>query len=147
MKQYEIFTDGACSGNPGPGGFGVLLRNKITGKEETLSGSDPHTTNNRMELLAVIFALEYILEPSEIDITTDSKYVHDGISVWLPNWKKRNWKTASGSPVKNIELWQRLEKATQKHKIIKWHWIRGHNGHRENEIADSLAREAIEKLK
>lgn len=146
MKQYEIFTDGACSGNPGPGGFGILLRDKLTGKEETLSGSEQHTTNNRMELLAVIFVLEYITEPSEIDLTTDSKYVHDGISVWLPNWKKRNWKTANGSPVKNIELWQRLEQAALKHKI-RWHWIRGHNGHPENEIADSLAREAIEKLR
>ena len=143
MKKVEIFTDGACRGNPGPGGFGALIRYKD--KEKCIKGAEKDTTNNRMELMAVISALEFLKESCEVSVTTDSKYVHDGISKWLPNWKKRNWLTADKKPVKNLELWQRLEVATLRHKI-HWHWIKGHTGHRENELADELARKAIDKL-
>lgn len=143
MKKVEIFTDGACSGNPGPGGWGVLLR--FNAREKLLSGAEDHTTNNRMELLAVIRALEQLKEPCEVDLTTDSQYVRKGITEWLLAWKKRNWRTADKKPVKNIDLWQELEAVAAKHKI-NWHWVRGHCGHRENEIADELARAAIEKL-
>ena len=143
MKKVEIFTDGACSGNPGPGGWGVLLR--YNGQEKVLNGAEPDTTNNRMELLAVIRALEQLKEPCDIDLTTDSQYVKKGITEWLIAWKNRNWHTAGKKPVKNIDLWQRLEELAVKHKI-NWHWVRGHNGHRENEIVDELARSAIEKL-
>jgi len=143
MKKIEIFTDGACSGNPGPGGWGVLLR--FNGHEKLLNGAEKHTTNNRMELMAVIKSLEQLREPCEVDLTTDSEYVKKGITEWLSGWKKRGWKTADKKPVKNKDLWQRLEEAAAKHKV-KWHWVRGHNGHRENEIVDELARGAIEKL-
>jgi ribonuclease HI len=143
MKKIEIFTDGACRGNPGPGGFGALIR--YQDKEKHIKGGEKYTTNNKMELMAVISALESLKEPCEVIVTTDSKYVHNGIVEWLPNWKKRNWKTAGNKTVKNIELWQRLENAIAPHKV-HWHWIKGHNGHRENEIADELARSAIDEL-
>lgn len=143
MKKIEIFTDGACRGNPGPGGFGAIVRYKD--KEKHINGAEKHTTNNRMEMMAVISALEFLKESCEVDITTDSKYVHNGIVDWLPGWKKRNWLTADKKPVKNQELWQRLEEAVSRHKV-RWHWIKGHSGHKENELADELARSAIDKL-
>ncbi|WP_197722054.1 ribonuclease HI [Sulfuriflexus mobilis] len=143
MTHVEIFTDGACRGNPGPGGWGALLR---YGKEEkTLKGSERETTNNRMELMAAISALESLKRPCKVDLTTDSKYVMHGITEWMVNWKKRNWKTASRQPVKNVDLWQRLDAATQRH-AINWHWVKGHNGHVENERADELANQAIEEM-
>ncbi|WP_409929513.1 ribonuclease HI [Sulfuriflexus sp.] len=141
--RVEIFTDGACRGNPGPGGWGALLR--YAGKEKTLRGGERLTTNNRMELMAAISALEELKRPCKVELTTDSKYVMQGITEWLENWKKRNWKTASRQPVKNVDLWQRLDAATQRHEI-NWHWVRGHNGHPENERADELANEAIDAM-
>lgn len=141
--RVEIFTDGACRGNPGPGGWGALLR--YAGKEKTLRGGERLTTNNRMELMAAISALEELKRPCKVELTTDSKYVMQGITEWLANWKKRNWKTASRQPVKNVDLWQRLDAATQRHEI-NWHWVRGHNGHPENERADELANEAIDAM-
>ncbi len=140
----EIFTDGACSGNPGPGGWGAVLRFK--GLEKELSGSERSTTNNRMELMAAIIGLEALKRPSKVQLTTDSTYVKNGISQWIKAWRARGWKTAGGKPVKNVDLWQRLEKAQQPHKV-DWHWVRGHDGHPENERADQLAREAIKKLR
>jgi len=140
----EIFTDGACSGNPGPGGWGAVLRFK--GLEKELSGGDRNTTNNRMELMAAIAGLEALKRPSKVQLTTDSTYVKNGISQWIKAWKARGWKTADGKPVKNVDLWQRLEKAQQSHKVA-WHWVKGHSGHPENERADQLAREAINKLR
>jgi len=139
-QLVEIFTDGACSGNPGPGGWGALLRWKDHEKE--LSGYEPDTTNNRMELMAAIVALESLKRPLEIKLYTDSVYVKDGITKWLAGWKKRGWKTASNSPVKNQDLWERLDAARQIHQI-DYIWVRGHNGHVENERVDQLAREAI----
>ncbi len=139
----EIYTDGACRGNPGPGGWGVLLRYK--GKEKTLYGGEPETTNNRMELTAAISALESLTRHCRVQLTTDSRYVMDGITKWLPNWKKRGWKTADKKPVKNVELWQRLDAAASKHKV-DWHWVRGHTGHPENELADELANQAIDEM-
>ena len=139
--QVDIFTDGACSGNPGPGGWGAILRFKTIEKE--LSGYNEDTTNNRMELTAVIEALKAIKKDCAITIHTDSKYVMDGVKEWMPNWKKNNWRTTNKkSPVKNIELWQELDVLLQKYKI-KWVWVKGHNGHAENERADQLARGAI----
>lgn len=143
MDKVEIFTDGACRGNPGPGGWGALLR--YNGTEKTLKGSEKDTTNNRMELLAAINALEALSRPCDVELTTDSKYVMQGITEWLANWKKRNWKTAAKKPVKNVDLWQRLDAATQQH-TIDWHWVRGHTGHPENERADELANEAIDEM-
>jgi ribonuclease HI len=140
----EVFTDGACSGNPGPGGWGALLRYK--GVERELSGAESDTTNNRMEMMAAIAALEAITRPSRIILTTDSTYVRDGITKWIIGWKRRNWKTAGKKPVKNVDLWQRLEAASAPH-AIEWHWVRGHSGHAENERADTLAREAITTMK
>ena len=137
MKKIEIFTDGACSGNPGPGGWGAVLRFNGTTKE--LSGGEALTTNNRMELLAAISALEALREPCEVDLHTDSKYVMDGISKWIFGWKKNGWRTADKKPVKNGELWQALDAARARHKVI-WHWVKGHAGHPENERADELAR-------
>ncbi|MBD3635464.1 MAG: ribonuclease HI [Methylophaga sp.] len=143
MDHVEIFTDGACSGNPGPGGWGAILRARGTEKE--LSGSEKQTTNNRMEMMAVIAALEALKRPCRVTITTDSQYVMKGMTEWLPGWKAKNWKTAARKPVKNAELWQRLDKAIAPHKV-KWEWVRGHNGHPENERADELAVAAREKL-
>ena len=148
MKKIVIFTDGACSGNPGPGGWGVLLRFERDGKihEKKLSGSEADTTNNRMELTAAIKALESLKEPCVVDLTTDSQYVKKGITEWLANWKKNNWKNSARKPVKNDDLWKRLDELVNIHKI-KWHWVRGHNGHLENEIVDQLATAAIIKTK
>ena len=143
MAEVEIFTDGACKGNPGPGGWGALLRYGEVEKE--LWGAEAQTTNNRMELMAAIQALESLKRPCSIALTTDSVYVKSGITEWLPNWKKRGWKTAAKKPVKNADLWQRLDKAVQRHRV-SWHWVKGHNGHAENERADQLANRAIEEL-
>lgn len=139
-KTIDIYTDGACSGNPGPGGWGSVLLWGDHRRE--LSGGEPDTTNNRMEMLAVIRAVEALKRPSAINLYTDSVYVMKGITEWLPNWKKRNWRTASRQPVKNVELWQQLEAALQPHQV-KWHWVKGHSGVPENERADELARMAI----
>lgn len=139
----EIFTDGACRGNPGPGGWGALLRFK--GKEKTLSGAESMTTNNRMELMAAIVALETLTRPCRVSVTTDSQYVRQGITEWLANWKRRDWKTADRKPVKNVDLWQRLDEAAARHQV-EWHWVRGHTGHPENEQADALANQAIDEM-
>ena len=143
MDKVEIFTDGACSGNPGPGGWGAILRSK--GVEKELSGSEKESTNNRMEMMAVIAALEALSRHCDVVITTDSQYVMKGMMEWLPDWKKRNWKTAAKKPVKNVDLWQRMEKAAQGHSL-NWEWVRGHQGHPENERADQLAVAAREKI-
>ncbi|MCL4138895.1 UNVERIFIED_CONTAM: hypothetical protein GTU68_050720 [Idotea baltica] len=143
MDHVELFTDGACSGNPGPGGWGAILRTK--GTEKTLSGGEKDTTNNRMEMMAVIAGLEALQRQCSVKITTDSQYVMKGMMEWLPNWKKRNWKTAGKKPVKNVDLWQRLEKAVQAHQV-EWEWVRGHQGHVDNERADQLAVAAREAL-
>jgi len=139
----EIFTDGACRGNPGPGGWGALLR--FGGKEKSLYGGEVETTNNRMELMAAIKALQALTRPSDVVLTTDSKYVMQGITEWIVNWKKRGWKTANKKPVKNVDLWQILDEEIQIH-TIKWAWVKGHSGHRENEIADDLANKGIDAL-
>jgi len=139
----EIFSDGACRGNPGPGGWGVVLRYK--GHEKTLHGGEPETTNNRMELMAAIKGLEALSRRCKVEVTTDSRYVRDGITQWLPNWKRRGWKTAGKQPVKNRDLWQRLDELASKHDV-EWHWVRGHTGHPENEQADQLANLAIDEL-
>lgn len=139
MKQIEIHTDGACLGNPGPGGWGALLRHGKTEKE--ISGGEADSTNNRMELLAAIMALETLNSPCEVTLHTDSQYVQKGISEWLPNWVRRGWKTAAGAPVKNQDLWLRLQVAAQRHQVV-WKWVRGHAGHADNERVDKLARNA-----
>jgi ribonuclease HI len=141
-EVVEIFTDGACSGNPGPGGWGALLRIGATEKE--LSGYDPATTNNRMELMAVIESLRALKRPVTARVHTDSQYVQKGISEWIHGWKRRGWKTADRQPVKNADLWQALDALTVGHKI-EWLWVRGHAGHVENERVDALARQAIEE--
>jgi len=143
MADVEIFTDGACRGNPGPGGWGALLRHG--GHEKELCGGEALTTNNRMELMAAIRALESLKRPCSVQLTTDSSYVRNGIMEWLPNWKKRGWKTAAKKPVKNADLWQRLDRAVQAHRI-SWHWVKGHSGHPENEHADMLANRGIDEL-
>ncbi len=143
MKDIEIFTDGACRGNPGPGGWGVLLRYK--GKEKQLYGGEAHTTNNRMELLAAIRGLEAVREACQVDLTSDSQYVRKGITEWLQGWKAKGWKTAAKKPVKNKDLWLLLDAQAQRHQV-NWHWVKGHSGHRENEIADELANKGIEEL-
>jgi len=143
MDKIEIFTDGACSGNPGPGGWGAILRSK--GAEKELSGGEKDTTNNRMEMMAVIVALEALTRPCVVIVTTDSQYVMKGMMEWLPSWKKRNWLTAAKKPVKNVDLWQRMEKAAASHKL-DWVWVRGHQGHVENERADQLAVTAREQI-
>ena len=144
MPILEIFTDGACSGNPGAGGWGVILRYGTIEKE--MSGAEAETTNNRMELTAVIQALKALTRDCEIVIHTDSRYVMDGVQSWLPNWKKINWRTSNKkSAVKNIDLWQELDELLVKHKI-RWIWVKGHNGHPENERVDKLARDAIKNL-
>lgn len=142
-KIVEIFTDGACRGNPGPGGWGVLMR--YGDKERTLHGGEAHSTNNRMELMAAIQGLEALKEPCEVVITTDSQYVMQGITQWMAQWKRRGWKTADKKPVKNVDLWQRLDLAVQRHQV-RWEWVRGHTGHLENERADQLANRGIDEL-
>jgi ribonuclease HI len=142
-KLVTIHTDGACSGNPGPGGWGALL--EYAGHEKELSGAEPETTNNRMELMAAIRALEALKRPSKVRLVTDSVYVKDGVTKWIHGWKKNGWKTAAKKPVKNEDLWRRLDEATQRHDI-SWEWIKGHAGHAENERADQLARTAISTL-
>lgn len=144
MAIVEIYTDGACRGNPGPGGWGVLLR--YTDVEKTLHGAEEHTTNNRMELTAAIKGLNAILRPCEIHVVTDSVYVKNGITLWLENWRKRNWKGSNGKPVKNIDLWQQLDAAAKRHTAVTWEWVKGHSGHVENERADMLANLAIDEL-
>ena len=138
-----IYTDGACRGNPGPGGWGAILR--YNGHEKTLYGAEPMTTNNRMELMAAIQALESLKRPCRVRITTDSQYVQKGITEWLANWKKRGWRTAAKKPVKNVDLWKRLDAAVAAHDV-HWKWVRGHSGHPENELADTLANQAIDEL-
>jgi ribonuclease HI len=141
--ETEIFTDGACRGNPGPGGWGVLLR--FNGHVKTLYGAEAETTNNRMELMAAIKGLESLTRPCKVRLTTDSQYVMKGIQEWIDNWKRRDWKTAARKPVKNVDLWQRLDKIAREHDI-QWRWVRGHSGHPENEQADALANKAIDEL-
>ncbi|MZR61888.1 ribonuclease HI [Alcanivorax sp. DP30] len=138
-----MFTDGACRGNPGPGGWGVVLR--YGDKEKEMHGGEAETTNNRMELMAAIAGLEALRQPCEVVLTTDSRYVMDGVTRWMPNWKRRGWKTASRQPVKNVDLWQRLDAATQPHNI-DWQWVKGHSGHPENERADALANKGIDEM-
>lgn len=143
--KVDIYTDGACSGNPGPGGWGVVMRWKGTDKE--LSGSEPDTTNNRMELMAAIRGLEALKRGvGQVHLHTDSTYVKDGITKWIHGWKKNGWKTAAKKPVKNQDLWQRLDEALSDHEI-EWHWIKGHSGHPENERCDELARLAIQQMR
>ena len=136
----DIFTDGACSGNPGPGGWGAILRWR--GKERELWGGEPDTTNNRMEMTAAIRAIEAVKRPVKIRLHTDSTYVKDGITKWIANWKKKGWRTANRKPVKNMDLWQFLDEAAARHEV-EWHWVKGHAGHPENERADELARRGI----
>ena len=142
-KVVEIYTDGACKGNPGPGGWGVVLR--FNGVEKHLYGAEAETTNNRMELLAVIKALEALNRNCRVHITTDSQYVQKGITEWIANWKRRGWKTAAKKPVKNQDLWQQLDAAVSEHEV-EWAWVKGHSGHPENELADELANRGIEEL-
>lgn len=144
MKTVEIFTDGACRGNPGPGGWGALLR--YEGKEKSIYGGEKHTTNNRMELIATIRALESLKEPCQVNLTTDSQYVRQGITQWLANWKRNGWKTSAKKPVKNDDLWKLLDEQVKQH-TVEWHWVKGHSGHRENEMADALANRGIDELR
>ena len=149
MPQLFAYTDGACSGNPGPGGWGVLLlarEGEVVVKERTLCGGEADTTNNRMELLAAISALETLARPSDIVVVTDSAYVKNGVTGWIFGWKRNGWKTADKKPVKNVDLWQRLDEAQARHKV-EWRWIKGHAGHAENERADELAREGMAPFK
>jgi ribonuclease HI len=143
VKTVEIYTDGACRGNPGPGGWGAILR--YQSHEKHIKGAEGHTTNNRMELFAAIAGLRLLTEPTHVILTTDSTYVKKGMQEWIIQWKKRGWKTASKEPVKNQDLWEMLDMLTQKHRI-DWHWVKGHSGHAENEKADQLANEAIDEL-
>ncbi|MGA8171897.1 MAG: ribonuclease HI [Methylocystis sp.] len=136
-RRVNIWTDGACSGNPGPGGYGAILQ--FGDREKELSGGEPATTNNRMELMAAIVALETLTRPCAVDLHTDSQYVRNGVTQWLAGWKARGWKTADKKPVKNVELWRRLEEAFERHDVA-WHWVRGHAGDEMNERADALAR-------
>ncbi len=149
MPELFAFTDGACSGNPGPGGWGVLLQAKegeTVVKERELKGGEAETTNNRMELLAAISALEALERPSDITIVTDSAYVKNGIQGWIDGWKRNGWKTAAKKPVKNVDLWERLDEARRRHRV-NWEWIKGHAGHPENERADELARAGMKPFK
>jgi ribonuclease HI len=140
MKKVAVYTDGACRGNPGPGGWGAVLRFGDTEKE--LCGGEPETTNNRMEMTAAIRALEALREPCRVDLYTDSEYLRKGITEWLPNWRRRGWRTASRKPVKNQDLWEALVTATERHDVT-WHWVKGHAGHPENERADALANRGL----
>jgi len=142
-QPIEIFTDGACKGNPGPGGWGALLR--LGDNEKSLYGGELNTTNNRMELLAAIRGLEALKREATVILTTDSQYVMKGVCEWMPNWKKRGWKTASKQPVKNVDLWQQLDELVNQHQV-EWRWVRGHTGHRENEIADELANLGVQHV-
>lgn len=142
MKRVEIFTDGACKGNPGPGGWGALLR--MGRHEKELVGGEPHTTNNRMEMTAVISALNALIEPCEVTLHTDSRYVIDGITKWVGGWKKRGWVNASKQPVKNADLWHDLIEAVARHKVT-WEWVKGHAGHPENERVDRIASDEAER--
>lgn len=144
MKHIIIYTDGACSGNPGPGGWGALLQ--YNGHERELYGSEKESTNNRMEIMAAVEALRALKEPCIVDLYTDSIYVRDGISKWIDGWKYNGWKTAAKKTVKNMELWQALDDARQRHKVT-WHWIKGHAGHSENERVDALARQGVAQIK
>ncbi|MXQ08380.1 ribonuclease HI [Alphaproteobacteria bacterium GH1-50] len=149
MSALFAYTDGACSGNPGPGGWGVLLQARDGDrvlKERSLSGGEAHTTNNRMELLAAITALETLERPSRITVITDSAYVKNGVTSWIHGWKRNGWRTADKKPVKNDDLWQRLDEATGRHDVT-WEWVKGHAGHPENERADELAREGMAPFK
>ncbi len=149
MADLFAYTDGACSGNPGPGGWGVLMIAREDGqvvKERMLNGGEAHTTNNRMELLAAISALEALTRVSELTIVTDSAYVKNGVTEWIHSWKRNGWKTAGKAPVKNVDLWQRLDLAQARHKVV-WRWIKGHAGHAENERADELARAGMAPFK
>ena len=149
MPELFAYTDGACSGNPGPGGWGVLLIARdgdAVVKTRELSGGEPETTNNRMELLAAISALEALDRPSKITIVTDSAYVKNGITSWIHNWKKNGWRTSNKKPVKNVDLWERFDEATARHDV-SWEWVKGHAGHPENERADELARAGMEPFK
>ncbi|KFL35552.1 ribonuclease HI [Arenimonas donghaensis] len=143
-KSVEIHTDGACLGNPGPGGWAALLRHE--GRERELAGGERETTNNRMELMAAIMALEALKAPCDVELSTDSQYVQKGIGEWLPNWIRRGWKTAAGQPVKNQDLWVRLHDASKPHTVA-WKWVKGHAGHVENERVDRLARAEAEKFR
>lgn len=142
-ESVELYTDGACKGNPGPGGWGALIRFK--GAEKELFGGEPDTTNNRMELTAVIQGLKALTRPCEVLVTTDSQYVKNGIQQWIHNWKKNNWKTSNKGPVKNVDLWKQLDELVAQHEV-EWAWVKGHSGHAENERADHLANKGIEAL-
>lgn len=143
MKSVEIFTDGACRGNPGPGGWGALLR--FGAHEREIYGGERDTTNNRMELRAAIEALRLLREPCQVALTTDSVYVRDGVTRWMDNWKRNGWRTAAKTPVKNQDLWQALDQQVGRH-TVEWHWVKGHSGHPENERADALANQGIDEL-
>lgn len=143
MTRVEAWTDGACRGNPGPGGWGALLRSG--GLERELKGAEPQTTNNRMELTAAIMALESLKRPCSVDLYTDSQYVRGGVTEWMTGWKKNGWRTASRQPVKNRDLWEALDAATARHEV-RWHWVKGHSGHPENDRADALANQAIDTM-
>jgi ribonuclease HI len=140
LPRVVVHTDGACSGNPGPGGWGAILT--FGDREKELNGGERHTTNNRMELMAAISALEALTKPCQVELHTDSQYLRDGIMKWINNWKRNGWRTADRKPVKNVDLWQRLDAALKRHQV-RWHWVRGHAGHAMNERADQLARDAI----
>lgn len=141
--MVEMYTDGACRGNPGPGGWGVLLR--YQGKEKELYGGEANTTNNRMELSAVIFGLQALSRSVEVTVITDSQYVKNGMQQWIHSWKRNGWRTAARKPVKNVDLWQQLDELVTQHKV-SWQWVRGHSGHEENERADELANKGIDEL-
>lgn len=143
MQRVDVFSDGACRGNPGPGGWGALLR--FGDVEKELCGGEPETTNNRMELMAAIRALEALKRPCRVVITTDSQYVRKGMTEWLAGWKSRNWKTAARKPVRNQDLWQRLDELVGQHQV-EWHWVRGHTGHPGNERADALANRGLDEM-
>lgn len=143
MKEVEIFTDGACKGNPGPGGWGAIMRSG--GHEKELYGGAPNTTNNRMEMMAAIEALKALNQRCHVKLTTDSQYLRKGITEWIAGWKRKGWKTASRQPVKNAELWQELDKLVAG-QDVEWHWVKGHSGHPENERADQLANKGVEEF-